>query len=299
MRPILTAARPDNARPAIWFVAALMLAVGGPTLGHGALTLSVPQCASMTLAACALALAGLLGGAHLGAAMTVLAVACVLGVGGRACVLGWRTARAVRALARAEHVPFGLGQWAVPNGGVRIVVLAGTGRVAFCAGAWRPALYISVGAVEALSGAELDAVIAHERSHARRRDPLRALLRGATAEVLFFLPVVRWWHKSRGVAAELAADRAAISAAGVPALAGALLHLAGSGPAPAGAARFAPPDPPDGPSAIKARVDALAGHQPRIHGRAPLASTAAGLVGALIVTSLILCIGALTASGAL
>ncbi len=44
---------------------------------------------------------------------------------------------------------------------------------AFCAGLLRPRVYITSGALAVLDGQGLNAVLAHERRHASRRDPLR------------------------------------------------------------------------------------------------------------------------------
>jgi Zn-dependent protease with chaperone function len=95
---------------------------------------------------------------------------------------------------------------------------------AFCAGLLRPRVYVSTGALEALSAAELDAVLAHECHHQRRHDPLRVALGRMLTRALFFLPVVSLLHARYCAMAELAADSHAISADGVPqALASALL----------------------------------------------------------------------------
>jgi Zn-dependent protease with chaperone function len=62
-------------------------------------------------------------------------------------------------------------------------------RLAWCAGLWRPRIYLSQGLVRTLSTAELEVVIAHEHCHARRRDNLqRLLLQLATA---------LWWPAAR------------------------------------------------------------------------------------------------------
>lgn len=47
---------------------------------------------------------------------------------------------------------------------------------AFCAGFLSSRLLVSRGLIDRLSGAQLDAVVAHERAHAHRRDNLRSLL---------------------------------------------------------------------------------------------------------------------------
>lgn len=104
---------------------------------------------------------------------------------------------------------------------------------AFCAGYLRPRLYLSTGARALLADAELAAVLAHEAHHARRRDPLRMLLAQTLSESLFFLPVLRRSRERFRTLAEVAADEAAIAAAGRPGpLASALLAFeARGGPA--------------------------------------------------------------------
>ena len=59
---------------------------------------------------------------------------------------------------------------------------------AFCAGLLRPRVYVSTGAVAILDQEALSAVLAHERHHARRRDPLRLAIGRVLARALFFLP---------------------------------------------------------------------------------------------------------------
>src|SRR5437588_2431038 len=61
---------------------------------------------------------------------------------------------------------------------------------AFCAGYLRPRVYISTGALRRLSTEEFRAVLAHERHHAVRRDPLRLLVARTLADALFFLPAL-------------------------------------------------------------------------------------------------------------
>ena len=141
-----------------------------------------------------------------------------------------------------------------------------------------------------LDADELDAVLAHERAHARRRDPLRGLLGRAGADVLFFVPVAPWWHEHRAVAAELAADRAAVARAGTSALAGALLNLADSTPAPVATAAFGSETRPR-LSTLDVRIAALTGQpRPRPPRRAPLSATAAVLTGGLLSSGLALCL---------
>ena len=118
--------------------------------------------------------------------------------------------------------------------GTRVTVLAERTPRAFCAGLLRPRIYLSTGLLATLSPAQLRSVIAHERRHAVRRDPLRCALAGALCQALWFVPSVRAARWTQAVAADLAADAAAIATAGVRPLAAALLVFeeAGAGPSP-------------------------------------------------------------------
>jgi Zn-dependent protease with chaperone function len=99
---------------------------------------------------------------------------------------------------------------------------------AFCAGLLRPQIYISTAALAALSRTELEAVLAHERHHRRRRDPLRIALGRVFARSLFFMPGAQLLHERYCALAELAADDFAVEsqAEGSRALASALLAFA-------------------------------------------------------------------------
>lgn len=59
---------------------------------------------------------------------------------------------------------------------------------AFCAGLLRPRVYVSTGALELLDDPAVAAVLAHERHHARRHDPLRLACGRVLAGGLFFVP---------------------------------------------------------------------------------------------------------------
>lgn len=81
---------------------------------------------------------------------------------------------------------------------------------AFCAGLLRPRVYVSAGAVAVLDEAALDAVLAHERHHARRRDPLRFAAGRVLADALFFLPELGLLVERQQALAELSADESAV-----------------------------------------------------------------------------------------
>ncbi len=117
-----------------------------------------------------------------------------------------RLARLVADLGMSEHV----------------IVLAAETPLAFCTGLLRPRIYISTSLADALTNAELKAVLFHENHHRRRFDPLRGLLADVLAAVLFFLPIADDLRDLMLTSSELEADRDAVRLVGRPALAGAL-----------------------------------------------------------------------------
>ena len=131
----------------------------------------------------------------------------------------WRQSRAHRRLLAAARI---LGPL---EGHPGVTVIAGARPEAFCAGFVRPRVYVSRGAVDALTPVELAAVLAHEHQHRRTRDPLRFACGRVVAHAVFFVPVLRPLCDRYADLAEQRADRAAVRAsAGRPSpLASALL----------------------------------------------------------------------------
>lgn len=116
-------------------------------------------------------------------------------------------------------------------------IFEGQALQAFCAGLLCPHVYVSSGAVAQLSTEELDAILAHEAHHARLRDPLRILFARVLGDALCFLPGVRQLGDRYSALAEVAADEAAVRAAGDRApLASALLTFESADPAVVGIA---------------------------------------------------------------
>jgi Zn-dependent protease with chaperone function len=154
-----------------------------------------------------------------------------------------------------------------------IVVFDDAAPQAFCAGLARPQIYLSSGALRALEAGALRAVIAHERHHRDRRDPLRVLLATVLSEALFFLPVMARLRDRFVALLELAADDAAVrdGRGGAGALAAAMLAFDAAS-SPAGAVGIAPE-----------RVDHLAGRPPSWRlPRAPLAMGALTIAAMLV-----------------
>ena len=123
---------------------------------------------------------------------------------------------------------------------------------AFCAGLLRPRVYVSTGAVAILDEEALSAVLAHERHHARRLDPLRLATGRVLARALFFLPELADLLERQQALAELSADESAIDVepANRSALARAMLSFSDA------------PASPDSSGVDPARVDYLLGDPP-------------------------------------
>jgi uncharacterized protein (TIGR03435 family) len=83
-------------------------------------------------------------------------------------------------------------------------------------GLWRPVLLLPQGIVERLTPAQLEAVLAHEICHIRRRDNLTASLHMLVEALFWFHPLV-WWIGAHLVEArERACDEAVLSLGGAP-----------------------------------------------------------------------------------
>jgi uncharacterized integral membrane protein len=147
---------------------------------------------------------------------------------------------------------------------------------AFCAGLLRPRVYVSTGAVAVLDDAAFSAVLAHERHHARRHDPLRLAAGRVLARALFFLPELSDLVERQQSLAELSADESVVSDAPTnrSALARAMLSFSDS---PAG-----------GPTGVDpARVDYLLGDPPSWRFPALLCVVATSVLGLLVTVAVL------------
>ncbi|MGH2945807.1 MAG: M56 family metallopeptidase [Solirubrobacteraceae bacterium] len=198
-----------------------------------------------------------------------VSVTVVAAIGGLSLVV---FGRATRSLARHMHARVRLMRGLrhideLTIDGVTVRLLEHSRPQAFCAGFLRPRVYLSTGVLEQLDEGELRAVVAHERHHQARRDPLRILAAEVLADALFFAPMLRRLRERYGALAELAADEAAVRRSGGDAapLASALLSF-GTTEDPSVVVGIAPE-----------RVDHLLGRPPR--WELPLSLVATGLVG--------------------
>ncbi len=164
----------------------------------------------------------------------------------------------------------------------RIHVVSGLPNPAFTVGWFHPVVYVAAELAEWLSAEELSAVLAHERAHLVRRDPLRLSVLRFLGHMLFWLPALQRLAADTADDAEITADDAA--AAGRPlVLASAILALASwrTPPALANASvGFFRPD------LLDRRIRRLAGEAPPVASHVTRRSIAgAALALALVWTS--------------
>ena len=128
--------------------------------------------------------------------------------------------------------------------GHRVLVVADDAAAVFALPARHGGVVATTGALDALDGTGLAAVLAHEEAHLRQRHHLVATLTEALATHLRWIPVVSAVADAVPTYLEIAADDAARRQVGATALAGALLILgdAPRGPVAAGALHATGPD---------------------------------------------------------
>ena len=227
------------------------------------------------------------------AAVTLVAATAMAGL----AVSAWVAARAaagsrvLRRLARysSRPLPPAVRSAAIALGlGGRVQAIASGEPFAVTCGLARPRILVSDGLAGALSPAELTAVLAHERSHLRRRDPARLLAVRLLAGYGCYLPAARWLAGRVALNTELAADRAALAQAGGGDLAGALLKLAALPACPAIAAASPAGDPAGSLEARVAQLEHGPPARPRLATSRALA-TAGGL--AVLAGAGLCCVG--------
>lgn len=147
---------------------------------------------------------------------------------------------------------------------------------AFVIGVWRPLMFVTEGLLAGAHRAHATSALAHERSHLRRRDPLRRALAGVA--LAFHLPgVASRLERKVGRAHEIAADaQAAADVGSTQDVATALVAMTRARRVPFGAAMAF------GAGDVQARVHALLDDGPRVDRLQP---------SALLIGLLALCLG--------
>jgi Zn-dependent protease with chaperone function len=185
------------------FVGGLGQLAHGLTDGHPLSGLGLPDALGLTLAA-------------------DLAVVLV-------CLLGSVTFGVVQARARHRRLVDLLSLRTHPTGAA---VLNHSAAVAYCVPGIRPKIVISAGALELLSPAELEAVVAHERGHTSERHGMVMLPLVGLSKVLSFIPYARLAPPAVAGLLEMAADDYAVRRKDRAALVSALVSMATAGASP-------------------------------------------------------------------
>jgi Zn-dependent protease with chaperone function len=139
----------------------------------------------------------------------------------------WRVCKFSRSLKRVAVSPR-LGRLLRESGlpPDRVLLFPSALSFACTAGLFLPRIFISTHLVDSLSDEEVKAVLRHEQSHLRRRDPLRGVLIGFFAHFFFFIPTATKLLQSLRRDSELIADDHALSFSHSPAvLASALVKV--------------------------------------------------------------------------
>jgi TonB family protein len=128
-----------------------------------------------------------------------------------------RRRRTSRPVERGREIE-ALARVAGPVTSAALAVRSSPHRDAPCVvGVIRPALVWPEGVTDALSDAQLDAIVRHELAHVRRRDNLAGAVHGAVEVIFWFHPMV-WWLGSRLVAErERACDENVLASGTAPA----------------------------------------------------------------------------------
>jgi Zn-dependent protease with chaperone function len=121
--------------------------------------------------------------------------------------------------------PFAIAATAASLPSDRVRVTEGLPTPALTVGWWRPVVYVAREIAATLSAGELGAVLAHEATHVRRRDPLRMSVLRFVAVTLFWIPALRRLTDDVADEAEVVADDHAAASRPLV-LASALLALA-------------------------------------------------------------------------
>lgn len=126
------------------------------------------------------------------------------------------TASLIRSLLRRRvATPPGLERAAATVGlAGRLDVVADSRAFSFCYWFVRPRICLSTGLIARLEPDEVSAVLLHERSHLRRRDPLRLVIARYFAAGLYVVPVVEELVEYYTLEKELEADQDAVHALG-------------------------------------------------------------------------------------
>ncbi|WP_078412007.1 M56 family metallopeptidase [Priestia abyssalis] len=86
--------------------------------------------------------------------------------------------------------------------------------IAVTMGFLNPKIILSTGLLNLLDENELEAVVYHELHHKIHRDPLKIFLLSLFASIMWYIPILKWFHKKYKIVREVLADHYAIDKLG-------------------------------------------------------------------------------------
>ncbi|MDD9270637.1 M56 family metallopeptidase [Paenibacillus sp. GCM10023248] len=92
----------------------------------------------------------------------------------------------------------------------QLQVISAKKPIAMTIGLRKPRIILSTGLLSMLEPGELQAVIEHEKSHLKHRDPLAIFLLSVISKAMWYIPIFAWLERKYPIMIELRADQYAI-----------------------------------------------------------------------------------------
>jgi beta-lactamase regulating signal transducer with metallopeptidase domain len=102
------------------------------------------------------------------------------------------------------------------EGNQDFTVISCLAPIAVTMGFLNPKIILSTGLFNLLDKNELEAAIYHELYHKKHRDPLKIFLLSLFASIMWYIPILKWFHQKYKIIREVLADHYAINRQGTP-----------------------------------------------------------------------------------
>lgn len=96
------------------------------------------------------------------------------------------------------------------DGKDEFIVISHPSAIAITMGFVQPKIVLSTGLISLLNEDELNAVISHEVYHKNNHDPLNIFLMSLCSSIMWYIPILKWFHQKYSIMKELLADEYAI-----------------------------------------------------------------------------------------
>jgi beta-lactamase regulating signal transducer with metallopeptidase domain len=100
------------------------------------------------------------------------------------------------------------------EGNQDFTVISCSAPIAVTMGFLHPRIILSTGLLNLLDKNEVEAVIYHELYHKKHRDPLKIFLLSLFASIMWYIPILKWFHQKYKIVREILADHYAINKQG-------------------------------------------------------------------------------------